>query len=68
MFYCIACNQLHQLDDLRKEADGRHITFRTGFHYINDTLYQAGYCSEVGSVKPPLVASNNHIGQPELSF
>lgn len=39
MYYCIACNQLHQLS-----AVPALVVFKTGFHIVEITRYPAGVC------------------------
>ncbi|ALS21456.1 MULTISPECIES: DUF3973 domain-containing protein [Paenibacillus] len=42
MYYCIACNKVHPPLSTKNE-----IIFKTGFHYINSTMYSAGICKAV---------------------
>ncbi|MBP1156191.1 hypothetical protein ACVLD2_003103 [Paenibacillus sp. PvR052] len=39
MYYCIACNQVHPSLSTKNE-----VIFKTGFHYMNSTMYSAGIC------------------------
>ncbi|WP_162262828.1 DUF3973 domain-containing protein [Paenibacillus sp. Soil787] len=38
-YYCIECNLVHLRSFLTKET-----IFKTGFHYVNSTLYHVGLC------------------------
>ncbi|WP_171640789.1 DUF3973 domain-containing protein [Paenibacillus phytorum] len=38
-YYCIECNLVHVRSFLPKES-----IFKSGFHYVNSTLYHVGLC------------------------
>lgn len=46
MYFCIACNKVHPSLLTKNE-----VIFKTGFHYINSTLYSAGICRAASESK-----------------
>ncbi|TVY08766.1 DUF3973 domain-containing protein [Paenibacillus cremeus] len=45
MYYCILCGEIHHSNYKTLEMTSEWI-FKTGFRYINDTLYSAGVCQQ----------------------